>query len=406
MNDLMKIAFRNVFRNFRRSLLTIFISFLSVTGLVVSSSFLGGMFNSILNENIKYSGHIRLNSKDYEVQERMMSLTGNVAGYRELRRKIAQASGVDQVVGRMKFAGLVYKDEENKEAFGSGIEEADLKILELNNLTYQGKTINTKAKDEIIVGRQLAESLNLKTGDQVTVLTRTIYNSPSAFNYKVVGIFDLQNGKLNKGFYISLTGAQELLDLEDRVLEIAVFGKSRQDTPELLRSLRQIPEVRGLQIKLWDQIGLGPIFTSIVTVVSTIIQLIIIALAGLGIANTMMMAVFERKNEIGLLKSMGMRDAEITALFSIEGFFLGLLGTTAGLLVGGTIAYFFHRHGINLGGQLQGLPMALGNVIYGTFDSFIFGKGIILGLGAAVIASVLPALSGVRLNPTQALRKE
>ena len=258
MNDLMKIAFRNVFRNFRRSLLTIFISFLSVTGLVVSSSFLGGMFNSILNESIKYSGHLRLNSKDYEVQERMMSLTGNVTGFSELRGKIARTSGVDNVVGRLKFAGLVYKGEENKEAFGNGIEEADLEILDLKNLTYQGQPINTKVKDEIIVGRQLAESLSLKTGDRVTVLTRTLYNSPSAFNYTVVGIFDLQNGKFNKGFYISLTGAQELLDMEDRVLEIAVFGESRQTTPELLQSLRQIPEVRGLQIKLWDQIGFGP----------------------------------------------------------------------------------------------------------------------------------------------------
>jgi putative ABC transport system permease protein len=401
MNDLIKIAFRNMFRNFRRSLLTIFISFLSVTFLVFSSSFLGGMFNNLLNESIKFTGHVRLNSKNYDIQERMMSLTGNVTGYSALKQKILKTHGVQQVAGRLKFAGLVYKGDENKEAFGCGIEAADLQILDFKNLTYQGRPIDTNAKNEIIAGRQLAESLNLSTGDQVTVLTRTLYNSAWASNFKVVGIFDLQNGKLNKGFYISLSGAQELLDMADRVLEVSVFGASNAVTPDLIKNLRNIPEVRELELKQWNQIGLAPSLTGIITVVSTIIQLIIITLAGLGIANTMMMAVFERKNEIGLLKSMGMHESEITTLFSLEGIFLGLIGTIFGLLIGGTGAYFLHTHGLNVGGQLQGLPIVIGNMIYGTFDNFIFLKGIILGLGAAILASLLPALNGVRRSGSQ-----
>lgn len=406
MPDLIKIAFRNVFRNFRRSVLTIFISFLSVALLVVSSSFIAGMFHNILNESIKFSGHVRLNSKDYDIQERMMSLMGNIKNYPRLKRQIGRLPGVMTVAGRLKFAGLVYKGDANTEALGFGIEAAELKTLDLKKLTFQGRPIQTRHKNEIIVGRKLAESLDLHLGDKVTLLTRTLYGSTGAYNYEVVGVFDLQNGRLNKSFYISLPDAQELLDMKDRVMEVSVFGAGSDATPDLMRRLQTIPAVRHLQLKAWDQIGLGPSLTKIITIVSSIIQLIIIVLAGLGIANTMMMAVFERKSEIGLLKSMGMHTSEITALFSLEGIFLGVMGTIAGLIGGGGIAYLLHTRGLNVGSQLRGLPIVIGNMVYGGFDTGIFLKGIILGLGAALLASLLPAINGVRLKPTDALRKE
>lgn len=406
MNDLIKIAFRNIFRNSRRSLITVFISFLSVLFLVVGSSFLGGLFNNILSESIRQTGHVRITSKDYAIKERMLSLTGNIDNYPEIKNRIAKISGVSWVTARIKFAAVVYQGDQSQEGLGNGIEAADIKNLNLESAIYQGRVMKPQANDEILIGRQLAETLGIKAGDQVTLLSRTIDNSPYALKYRVTGLFDLQNGKLNKTFYIPLSSAQDLLNMADRVTEILAFSDSTTATGALTASLKKDSQLSQLSIERWDEIGLAPVLTGIIKIVSTIIQLIFVFLAGLGIANTMMMAVFERKNEIGLLKSMGMYENEITALFTLEGFILGLFGTLSGLFVGGMAAYYLNRHGLYLGSSLSGLPLLINSMIYGVFDGGIFLKGTILGLAAAVLASIFPALSGVRLKPTEALRKE
>jgi putative ABC transport system permease protein len=407
MSDLLKIAFRNIFRNSRRSLLTVIISFLGIFILMLSSSFLGGLFDGILGESIKSTGHVRITSPDYDIKERMMSLTGNVPDFKRIKQEILKVNGVTIAAGRLKFPCLMYKGDEYKEGLGFGIENEDLKNLNFKNYTYQGRLLNPGNKNEIVIGRDLAQSLHLKIDDEVTILSRTLYNSTYALNYRVIGLFDMQNGRLNKGFYISLASAQELLDMADRVTEILVFGKTSAQAGTLISQFRNISGFKELQLKPWNQIGFAPIFTGIVTIVSTILQLIFVILAGLGIANTMMMAVFERKGEIGLLKSMGMHDNEITALFTIEGFILGFIGTALGLLCGGTGAYLLSKYGINLGGSLAGLPMMIvTQMIYGVFNLGIFLKSIVLGLAAAVLASLIPALNGVRLKPTEALRKE
>ncbi len=406
MGDLLKIAFRNVFRNSRRSLLTIIISFLAVAVLMVSSSFLGGFFDGILGESIKSTGHIRITSPDYDLKERMMSLTGNVPKYGRFKKTLAKVPGVVSVAGRIKFPCLVFQGNQSKEGLGYGIEPDDLRNLNFKSYTYQGRLLDPASKNEIMAGRDLAKSLHLQTGVEVTLLVRTLYNSTYALNYRVVGLFDMQNGQLNKGFYISLASAQELLDMNDKATEIIMFGKSSSETDRLIKGLKKVAELKGFMMKSWNQIGLAPIFTEVVTIISTIMQLIFALLAALGIANTMMMAVLERRAEIGLLKSMGMYEDEITVLFTIEGFILGLAGTCLGLIFGGVIAYLLSKYGLNLGGSLQGLPLVVTNMIYGVFNFGIFLKSIILGLTAAILAALIPAMKGVRLKPTEALRKD
>jgi putative ABC transport system permease protein len=411
MSELMKIAFRNLFRNSKRSLLTIFISMLAVACLVFGNSFLGGMFDNILSESIKFSGHIRLASLDYDIKERLMSLTGNVPEYEALKASLLKHPQVRQkvktITGRLKFGAVIFKGEDtSKEGLGYGIEPQDITALDFKNITYQGRILDFNAKDELLIGRQLADSLKLNLGDEVTLLARTLYNSPYALNFRVVGFFDMQNSQLNKTFYISLANAQYLLDMEGRVSEVLIFGKTIDDTDRIMKDLREIKETRDYQLKTWGEMGMGPVFRVIVMIISLIIRGIFLVLAGLGIANTMLMAVFERRNEIGLLKSMGMREEEIVALFTFEGVFLGLVGTCLGLLVGGLGAHYIATEGIKIGSSLEGIPFTIRNIIYGQFNVSIFIVAGLLGLAVAFLSSLLPSRSGARLNPTEALRKE
>ncbi|HEX3047683.1 MAG TPA: FtsX-like permease family protein [Bacillota bacterium] len=411
MSELVKIAFRNLFRNLKRSLLTIFISMLAVACLVFGNSFLGGMFDNILSESIKFSGHIRLASLDYDIKERLMSLTGNVPEYEALKASLLNhpqiRQKVETITGRLKFGAVIFKGEDiSKEGLGYGIEAPDVTVLDFKNITYQGRIIDFKAKDEIMIGRQLADSLSLNLGDEVTILARTVYNSPYALNFRVVGFFDMQNSQLNKTFYISLSKAQYLLDMEGRVSEVLIFGKTIDNTDKIMKDLKSLKETKDYQLKTWGELGMGPVFRVIVMIVSLVIRGIFLVLAGLGIANTMLMAIMERRSEIGLLKSMGMREEEIVALFTFEGVFLGLLGTILGLVVGGSCAHYIATEGIKIGSSLEGIPFTIRNVIYGQFNVTIFITAGLLGLGAAFLSSLLPSKNGAKLNPTEALRKE
>ncbi|MCL6591701.1 MAG: FtsX-like permease family protein [Firmicutes bacterium] len=411
MGKIMEIAFRNLFRNSKRSLLTVFITMLAVTCLVYGNSYLDGMFNNILSESIKFSGHVRLASLDYDIKERLMSLSGNVPEYDTLKASILKyrqlRSKIKTITGRLKFGAVIFKGQDiSKEGLGYGIEPPDITILNFKNITYQGRIIDFNARDEIMVGRQMADSLNLDVGDEVALLSRTLYNSPYVLNFRVVGLFDMQNSQLNKTFYISLANAQYLLDMEGRVSEVLIFGKTIDNTDSIMKDLKKIKETDGYQLKTWGEIGMGPVFRVIIMIVSLIIRGIFLVLAGLGIANTMLMAILERRNEIGLLKSMGMREKEITALFTFEGVFLGLVGTLLGLAAGAWGAYQLATAGLKIGSSLEGIPFTISNVIYGTYNAQIFINASLLGLGAAFVSSLLPSISGAKLNPTEALRKE
>lgn len=407
MSDLLKFAVRNIMRNFHRSLLTIIMSLIAVIIVILSSSFLAGMFANILSESIRSTGHVRITAKDHDFEERKMSLAGNITGFQRFKTAMANLPKVDAVVGRLRFGSYVYKADERKEAIGYGIEPEDIDLLRLKEVVYEGRPLRPNARDEVIMGRVIAESLGLKLGDQVTMMVRTLYNSTWALNFKVVGFFDRQNKLANRSFYIALPVAQELVDMNDKVTEIMVFGKSigqQDDSAAIVKSIQESQLAKGFLVHRWDEIGASATLMKMLNGVYTIMQLIFILLAGLGIANTMMMAVFERKKEIGLLKSLGMRDKMISRLFITEGVLLGLAGTVIGMVIGGFLAYLLATRGINLGDSFKGLPVTIGRVVYGGFNFVIFLKAFLLGILGAFFATRIPVRRIIRIKPSEALR--
>lgn len=404
MSELIKISTRNILRNWRRSVLTILTTFLAAMLLIISNSYTKGMFNNILDENTRLSGHLRITGQDYDIKKRLLSLDCHVPNYREWKKALLENKKVAQVVGRIKYGALIFKGEEHKEGAGYGIEEDDFAILALNEALLSGR-LPEMDKEELILGKDLAADLALTLGDEVTVLTRTLYNSTWALNFQVVGIFDLKNSSMNKVFIAPITVGQALLDMEDSVTELLVFCKQRKESELLLPDLQRMLYEQGLIIRKWDEIGFAPVFINVVTLVMGIIEIIFLLLAALGIINTMLMAVYERKAEIGLLKSLGMKQGEILLIFTIEGFFLGLCGTILGLLLGGGGVYLLATKGVDLGTMAEDMPIMVSSVIYGSYNWSIFVRSVVLCLSTTVVASFIPALNAVRLQVSDAIRQ-
>ncbi len=404
MGNLFKIAFRNIFRNFRRSVLTIIMILIAVQIIVQGNSFLSGMLTNIANESVLITGHVQVTSKDHDLKEKMMSLAGNVSNYSNIKNSLSGVKDIETVLGQLKFSTVIYKGEKNKQGYGYGIEQSAVKKLNLSDYIYKGRIIK-KSNNEIMVGREIAKKLKLQIGENVTLWVRTLDNKNNIVSYKVVGFFDSGNTLLNKTFYIPLPVAQKLLNMTDRVTEILLFGKSVNKTSEIIDHIKGLGPLKGLKFKRWNQIGMGPLLIGIVGIISTVVQLVIISLAAFGIANTIMMAVLERKGEIGLMKSMGMHESEIITLFTIEGLLLGLIGVIGGMITGGIVAFVLSTHGINIGNGMKDFSVKLTGVVYGGFSPGIFIKGFSYGMIATVVATIIPVINGVRLKPSEALRK-
>jgi putative ABC transport system permease protein len=408
MINLFKIAFRNVFRNFSRSMLTVFITAISVTFLIFCSSFLDGAITTFLNESIKLTGHLRIAAPNYDMYQKMLSLNHNVANYSQIKQAIQQQPSINQrvkvITNLIQFGAVVFNGDDNQESVGFGIEANYDKVLGLSTSIYQGRMMKPTADNEIIIGRRLAESLKIKINSTITILSRTLYNSIFLSNYKVVGIYDVQNGRLNKGFYLPLAVTQQMLDMEGKVTEVLIFGTTIADTAFLQNNLKKMPVAKNLELKQWQAIGTAPSFLGLVNIIAKIILVIIVILAGFGITNTTLMAILERRKEIGLLKSLGMQEKEIVTLFTIEGLILGLSGTVLGLVLGGSAAYYLAFRGVHFGSALAGIPFTTTEMVYGSLDNAIFIRAILLSIAACLFASLFPSIRGVRVNPAEALK--
>lgn len=404
MGKLIKIAFRNIFRNVQRSVLSIIMIIIAVMVIVVGSSFLSGMLSNIAMESVRLTGNVRIISEDHDLKEKMMSLTGSVTDYSALKEEVSSVSNVKNVVGQIKFNSVLYKGEKTSQGYGYGIEEEAKDILQLEELTYEGRPFSTESKDEVLVGQNISEDLDLKIGDEITLVGRGGNNQSYSTTYKVVGLIDFNNTLLNGSFFLSLSSAQELLGMSNEATEILVFGQTQEDTDHIMKEIKALSGTKDFIIESWEDIGMGALLIGIVRIVSTIAQLILISLAAFGIANTIMMAVLERKGEIGLLKSMGMHEKEVITLFAIEGVIMGMIGIVIGLFIGGIGAFILSTKGLNLGSGLEGFSVKLGGVVYGGFTLKIFMKGFLFGMGATIIATLIPVFGVVRLKPSEALK--
>ncbi|MDD2716694.1 MAG: ABC transporter permease [Candidatus Wallbacteria bacterium] len=401
MKENFRIAFRNIFRNRKRSYLTISVMVFGIMFSVMGLSYLDGVAES--TDNLKYSGDVLITHPDYPVREKSFSLSANM----DTEKAVSLASGIQgikTVSPRIRFGGMLYKGDLEKKGQGFGITESDYAVLEFDKKIYAGKFLSFKDSTEIMVGRKLADELSLSLGDTVTILTSSRGNSISALNYKVTGFYDLGNGRLNKSFFITLSAAQDLLDMAGTVTECLFFLDSHERALEVKKLISAKTD---LLVRNWQLIGLNGQMVSVMAWARRIMLMVFCFLSGIAIVNTMMMVVFERRREIGIFKALGMTDWQIGKLICLEGTLLGFCGALIGAILGGAVALFFSIHGINFGSAVERMPDAIKikSVVYFHFGPGILITGLLAGTAAAFLATLLPVIPGVRKAPSELLKE-
>ncbi len=356
-----KIAFRNIFRNKRRSGLTISIIVLGISFSILGMGWFGGILNNITEETVKGSGDIRVTSEDFELKEKSMDVSSNVE-YNMLKDKMNSVKGIKNITGVIKFGASIFVNEdEQKPALGFGVEKDSYEINKFKESMIDGRFLNFENHNEIIIGEKLKRFLKLKIGDEVSIFTKTQNSSIAANNYKIVGFFSMENGKMNQSFYITLRDAQYLLDMDGVVTEILTFTHKDINLKDVKENI--IKKIgKGYRVKKW--------------------------------------------NEIGVMKSIGVSNSEVGSMLLFEGTFIGIIGASFGAVIGGVILFILSIRGVNIGKALNGLPsgITLKSTIYPEFNIKYIIATLIVGIVIAVIATILPIFKIVWKEPAELLK--
>ncbi len=384
---MLAVAVRNLKRNKKRTLLTVIVVVVSTMGMTFGLSWIEGEKDLFLETGRRGTGDVRITALDYDLRSKSLDLESNIS-HSQAERAVGELPMEVVGTGRIRFGGLVYFGQESEKALGTGIEERDNEIIGFDNFIYEGEFI--KDDDEILIGERVRRKLGLNLGDEVALLTATWNKSLYSLNYRVAGFYKMDNTRLNKSFYITLGGAQNLLDMEDRVTEYLIYSRGNEERikEELIFSMGE-----EVLIKRWDEIGVNENFSKILPVVQGIFLLIFSSLAGFSTSNTMLMVVFERRREIGILKALGMREGEIRRLFLMEGAIMGGTGSLLGVFIGGALAIYLGRVGVDFGDMLEAFTTELN--IKGVISPRLTTATVILSLSVGLLTSVVATFLAV-----------
>jgi|GEM_PF-3069897 len=403
MNDIIKIASRNITRNKRRTILTVAIMTIGIVVYIFGMGYMDGIIESAFERSRKMTGEIRITHKEYELKQKTRDLRANMT-YEEVQG-VEEIENILYANKRINFGGVIFFSEEERNSMGIGIEKKDMDVFELSNSIIAGKLIDFEKTNQALVGDELAKKINIKVGETFTVMTSTQYESISAQNYTVSGIVKDRNATLNQMFYITLEDAQYLHDMDDAFTEMALFLKDLEKKDLTANDLRK--KYPDLDIKAWNEIGINTQLDNWMKITEVVFVLIFGVLAAIGILNTMMMIVFERKREMGVLESMGMRKKEILSMMIIEGVIMGIIGTILGIAIGSIITYYFQIYGIDYGEATQEIlaEYNMDTVIYPLLKVKNLIISMFIGIGFSFIGALLPVLPQLKKKPAELLKK-
>jgi len=412
MGKFLIMAWRNVWRNWRRTVIAGTAIALGMTLILVFDGFLGGMDKALYGNTVKLQGgNVQIHASGFREKANRMPLLPLIDPSAAVDAALSQPEVVI-VSQRIKTGGMVNSREGTMSVAITGIEpekEASVSLVAEN--VVQGRWLESTDEDVILIGAALAERLEVTINDRVTLIGRATHQQMRRRTMTIIGIYDLGIPDVEKGLiYVSLLEAQTLFDLRDQATEVAIYLTEVGLEPPVVEALQN--SLPGYEVDAWDT--LDPSTKQMMELEAQMMDLfgmVILLIAGVGILNLMLMAVFERTREIGLLAAMGLKRRETVALFLLEGVLIGLLGALAGCVLGGTLGAYYGQVGIDFmalyGGmdvsEYSGLIGLLGDRLYLRIGIDVLLRRALTVAIIAALASLYPAWQASRREPAEAL---
>lgn len=401
-----RLAWRNLWRNHRRTLIMIAAVSVGIWAMMFMTALMRGMVNEMIRDSVKsLPGHVQVHHLEYRDDPNVVNSLPAPSG------ALLEALVADDVrvwTGRVRVPAVVSSERESRSVTLLGVDpESESRISFIGEDIVEGRFLESPGDSGIVIGRKLADTLDTGIGKRIVIMSQDPDNEIADRGFRVVGLFDASMQMLEETYvFTGISTAQKLLKIGDRLHEIAVTGNNGFREVDPLYHAIDVAAGPSLSTLPWYELDvyLGTMLGVMDGFVLVWIIVIFLALS-FGLVNTLIMAVFERVREIGLMLALGMKPMVILGQIIVESVLLLLIGLVIGnLLAWGTVAPL--AGGIDVSIVAEGMEMfGSSAMLYPELEAgdVVMANAIVIVLG--IVASLSPAWRASRYQPIEAITK-
>ena len=403
----LKMAWRNTWRNRRRTIIALIAIVIGLVLLVFADGLYGNITQATYGNAVRlYGGNVQVHAPGYRAKANRLPLLP-VENIDQVVQIVAAHPEVLLASKRINTAGMINQRGETYPVSITAIQpsmEASISLIAENIVA--GRFLQDTDQDLILISRSLAEEMEVDVGDRTTMAGKSKNETMRQRTMTVAGIFDLGMGDAEEGLvFISLAEAGDLYNLRDQATEVAIVVRTVGTEDQVIEDLQS--SLQGYEVDSW--LTLNPALTSSMELSQQIVSIfgfILILIACIGILNLMMMAVYERTREMGVLAALGLKGRQIMGLFLLEGAVIGVVGAVIGCTLGWLAILAFNAAGgydLSAYSDMGEVYALMGDAIYASVNlAGIVQQGAIV-VAMTILAAFIPSWQAARKEPAEAL---
>lgn len=404
MVQIFKMAFRDLGRNRRRSFFSALAIAIGLALLMLLASVIKGEMGSAIDSAILLqSGHLQIRAESYDENKSSLKWADLIENPDQIASQVAGLPQVKVATPRLFASGFLSNGNESAGARIIGIDPASAANDPYRQGLLSGDYLTADDREGLLVGKPMADKLRLKAGDQISLSVNTSNGDVLEQTFTVRGIYTTNTyGFDNSIIFLPLAKAQAITQTENHASTIFVLLKDISSTDSVVSALK----VSNLKVLSW--VDMNSLIVEFETMANSYIgffYLIILAITASVIINTLIMSVYERTREIGILSAVGMRGSRIMMMFLAESILLAIGGVILGLVVGWLGVFLFNINGFYIGNMgLNGMlvtdtiraKLTLNDTINVSIMTFV----------VTLLSGLYPAVMASHMEPVEALRAE
>ncbi len=397
------LSWRNLWRNHRRSAIMLAAIAVGVWAMIFMTALMRGMVDDMLHQGIRnLPGHIQIHNPSYRDDPSIVNSMPTPQG--ELLAAL-NSPATKHWTTRIRVPAVIASERDTRGINLLGIEpESDAPISRIDSQIIEGRFLQDNNDKGLILGAKLLERLETQLGKRVVIMTQDPDNNIAERGFRVVGIYKAKMPGLEEyNVYAARDTLQSLLKVGNKISQVAIVGDNFRDIEALYKNIKAVTPV-SLETKTWYQLDSYLSYMLDMMDGFVLVWVIIIFLAlSFGLVNTLVMAVFERIREIGLIQALGMRPGMIVYQILLESLLLLLIGLSIGNLLA-VITVKPLESGIDISIVAEGMAMmGASSMLYPslTMHDMVLANTVVIILG--MLTSILPAWRAAKLDPIRAI---
>ena len=403
---LLKLAWLNIWRNKRRTIITTTSVFFAVVLAIIFRSLTDGIYDNMIHNVVSYSsGYLQIHQKGYWDEQ---SIDNTFEEDDQLYQELLKNPKVTHIMPRLQTFALASYSEKTKGVLVLGIDP--VKEKEVNNLhdkIVAGEYIQDINDNAVVLGEGLASQLKLKVNDTLVLLGQGYHASSAAAKFRVKGLIKLGAIELNNNVvYMPLQQSQYMHGAENRLTSVSVMLDKSTNLEDLKHALQKSINTDTYEVMSWKE--MMPEMDQFIEADSTghyIIIGVLYFIISFGLFGTLLMMIFERKHELGILIAIGMKKQLLALVLLLEAIMISLIGCFTGVIAGFLVIKWFTAYPIHFTGELKEVYEDYGieSIIYFSSHEKIFIVQTLIVLLLSVLLACYPGYKVMNLKPVEAI---